>query len=149
MRAYVESVELHAYRDDDPDLSWLDDRTKYAGLPTEEIEEYHAQDLARLAAYHAGDWHSVGLRAGVRLMFDYGNNVKMIGPALESAGLWGMESDAGECEFVATWADEYDQLRDMLTAMNVDLSTVPVVVRSTPDQPDLLGYGDSPYRMVG
>lgn len=147
MKVRVDRIELVAMSDYDPDLSWLDDKSKYKGCSTPaEIEEYHAQDLARLEAYRNEEWWSVGLRARAILTFVLtgpgwgdGPGVEQMGPVVESAGLWGIESDSDAGYFVEVWSEQYAELREQLAALGVsadDLRSVSIKVVSTPDMPD-------------
>jgi hypothetical protein len=79
-------------------------------------EEYKAQDDARLAAFHAGDWHFIGIaaralveviRSGVGTMY-----------TLTSAGLWAIESDSSEEYLSEVYGEECDSLLSDLRAMH-------------------------------
>lgn len=70
---------------------------------------------ARLAAYRAGEWSFVGIRA-IALCQVVKNGVGTF-INLESPGLWGVESDAGEPYFNEIYRDEVNTLKDMIESM--------------------------------
>lgn len=52
----VDKVVIVVEPDDNPDLSYLEDKGRYVGVPPAEAAKYREQDRARLLAY--GDsWH--------------------------------------------------------------------------------------------
>ena len=53
-------------------------------------EEYARQDRARLKAFHDGDWHMEGCYAVAIVTVDG------VRQTIQSAGLWGIESDSSE-----------------------------------------------------
>jgi hypothetical protein len=81
--------------DDDADLSWLDDTSKYAGIPEPDFTTYLNQDRERLAAYHRGEWAMVGLVVTARID----------GQEIDREALWGIEDDS-DPEYFTSVADD-------------------------------------------
>jgi hypothetical protein len=108
-------IKLTRPYDSDPDLSWLDDPSKYEGCTPDEIAKYHAEDLERLAS-HGSDWFSVGIVATVEVTFRNERDCIVNGYQISSGGLWGFESDSDEFEFDAVGADEVAELINLLQA---------------------------------
>jgi hypothetical protein len=97
----VENLRVIAEVDQDPDLSYLTG----GGDP-----EYAEEDRKRYEAY--GDrWHMIGIRAAA--------DVTIAGTVqhIQSAGLWGIESDSGKAYFKEVAKEEYKALVDILRAM--------------------------------
>jgi hypothetical protein len=117
VNAEITSVRLTIIPDDDPDFSWLEpDSGRYKGCSPEEITKYEAQDAERLADYGNG-WTSVGVRAIAEIRFSEGTSVWAVGNSIETAGLWGIESDSGDY-FDTIGDEELSELRDMLSALS-------------------------------
>src|SRR3546814_5731294 len=76
----IERIEEY---DPDPDLSYLE---------PDASPEYAAQNAERLAAYRAGAWHCIGIKA--RATFLIGLGEAAVIQTVESPGLWGIESDS-------------------------------------------------------
>ncbi len=82
--------------------------------------EYRDQDTERRAQYERGELTLVGVVAEADVV------VEGVGQRLTSGGLWGVESDSG-AEYVEEVAlQEYDKLREILKAVGVPTSQVPV-----------------------
>lgn len=103
--------------DDSPaDLSYLEDTVaNYEGCTPAETELYVSQDKERIAAYHRGDWHMIGVRAVATVWISregYKTNYE-----LESAGCWGIESDSGDEYIESGYQGEVAQLRADIEAI--------------------------------
>jgi hypothetical protein len=96
--------------DPDPDLSYLD---------PDASPEYAAQNAERLAAYRAGAWHCIGLKARASFLIGLGE-VAVI-QTVESPGLWGIESDSDPSYLDEVFHEEAQTLRDMLAQLNVSV----------------------------
>lgn len=100
--------------DNSPDLSHLEQSYDDVADPAERAK-YRQQDLARLVAYRRGDWHMIGIRAKAQILVQrngFGTWYEM-----ESAGLWGIESDSGEEYLTEVFAEECATLRADIEAM--------------------------------
>ena len=106
----LRAVRVRVMHDEDPDTSYFD-----SGDP-----EYRDQDEARKKAYEDGDFTFVGVRAEAEVV------VEGVTQTLTSSGLWGIESDSGEEHVEDVALEEYDSLRDILKAVGVPTSQVPV-----------------------
>jgi hypothetical protein len=94
-------VRVH---DEDPDTSFLD-QDEFAD---------------RRAEFERGDFSFVGVRAEAEVV------VEGVLQTLMSGGLWGIESDSSK-EYIEDVAlEEYDGLREILKAIGVSTSQVPV-----------------------
>ena len=94
--------------DPHPDLSWLEPDANPADAKA---------NAARLAAYRAGEWHCVGIRARTTFLIDLGQAALI--QTVESPGLWGIESD-GDPEYPdRVFAEEAQTLRGILAKLNV------------------------------
>ena len=90
--------------DPHPDLSWL------------ELDANPA-NAARLAAWRAGEWHCIGIRARAAFLIDLGQAALV--QTVESPGLWGIESD-GDPEYLdRVFSDEAETLRGILAQLSV------------------------------
>lgn len=74
------------------------------------------QAYERMEALNHGDWQYIGLRAVA--IVDVGETLQTI----ETAGLWGIESDSGSDYLVEVASDELHQLRDILADMGINPS---------------------------
>jgi hypothetical protein len=102
--------------DSDADVSYLEDTAgNYAGCTAEEIATYVAQDQARLAAYHNDEWHMIGIRCRAEVTIEYPGYRTTY--TMESAGLWGIESDSGDDYLASVYDEERAQLVEALKAM--------------------------------
>ena len=77
--------------------------------------DYIEQDYKRHEAYNAGQWQMVGVRASINIIVE--DTIQTI----QSAGLWGIESDSGDTYFAEVYAEECSQLTDILNAMGVEV----------------------------
>lgn len=94
--------------DSDPDLSYLD---------PDADPDYAVQNAERLAAYRAGAWRCIGIKA--RATFLIGLGEAAIIQAIESPGLWGIESDSDPAYLDEVFQEEVRTLRHMLAQLNV------------------------------
>ena len=101
----IERIEEH---DSDPDLSYLH---------PDADPDYAAQNVERLTAYRAGAWHCIGIKA--RATFLIGLGEAAVIQAIESPGLWGIESDSDPGYLDEVFREEAETLRHMLTQLNV------------------------------
>lgn len=99
--------------DEYPDLSHMEQ--DYSGESAEDRAKYREQDAARLKAYTRGEWYMLGIRAVATIWVDRGNYKTNY--TLESAGLWGIESDSGEEYLQEVFMDECLQLRADIEAI--------------------------------
>jgi len=109
-RPELQSIRVRVMHDEDPDPSYFD-----SGDPA-----YRDQDRARREAYERGDFSFVGVRAEAQVV------VEGVTQTLTSGGLWGVESDSGEDYVEDAALQEYDALREILKAVGVSTSQVPV-----------------------
>lgn len=103
----IERIEEY---DPDPDLSYLDPGAR---------PEYAAQNAERLAAYRAGAWHCIGLKARASFLIGLGEVVVI--QTVESPGLWGIESDSDPSYLDEVFHEEAQTLRDMVAQLNVSV----------------------------
>lgn len=104
--------------DCDGDISYL--QQEYSDLIDDaERARYKAEDAKRVAAYHNGDWHFVGIRAKAMIRIDHenGNQRYSYFHELTSCGIFGIESDSDESYFAEVYADECAQLKADIEAM--------------------------------
>ena len=100
----LREIRVRVMHDEDPDPSYLDQ---------DEFED-------RKEEFERGDFSFVGVRAEADVV------IEGVVQTLTSAGLWGIESDSGEEYIEDTALEEYDGLRDILKAVGVSTSQVPV-----------------------
>ena len=101
--AALQSIRIVVEHDPDPDISYLEQ---------DEFEE-------RLAAYKAGEFDFVGVRAEAEVLIE--ETVQ----TLTSGGLWGVESDSGEEYIESVAVEEYEQLRKVLKTVGVSTAQLP------------------------
>lgn len=88
-----------------------------------EARRYIMEDYKRCEDYDKDDWHMTGIRARAEILVPQGRH--WIIQRITSGGLWGIESDSDEDYKDQVGADELTDLREMLDALNVDLSAWP------------------------
>lgn len=88
--------------DQDADLSWLTDASRYTGCTTEEIADYMQQDEERLSEYDRGSWYMVGVVCEVSIKT---KTNWAVDPVIARSSVWGVESDSDTSYFL-TLADE-------------------------------------------
>jgi hypothetical protein len=81
-------------------------------------DEYRTEDEKRLEAYYNDEWHYVGVRAVAHIRL-VKNNVAFY-TTLESAGVWGIESDSGEEYLREMFEQECRELEGWLKMIKVD-----------------------------
>ena len=105
MTRYIEEIEVRRIPDDDGDASWLEQSDADMG------EGFEAQSRERLAALARGDWGFVGVMARAHI------RVAGVSQVIESAGLWGIESDSEESYFDLVAGEQLRELRETLLAL--------------------------------
>lgn len=106
----IERIEEY---DSDPDLSYLD--------PDADPDDA-ARNAERLAAYRAGAWHGIAIKARATFLIGLGDAAVI--QAIESPGLWGIESDSDPGYLDEVFREEVDTLRHMLAQLNVTVVNV-------------------------
>lgn len=101
--------KLEIVPDDSPDVSYLEQDCM--NEPSPGMQDGGA-GRRRLAAYHAGDWHMVGVRAVAVVTVGHYKYSKQY--TLKSAGLWGVESDSGAEYFDEIFREECASMADDL-----------------------------------
>ena len=110
--AKVVNLRVVFAHDDDPDLSYLEDESRYSGVAPRLAAKYRAQDKARLASY--GDsWHMIGTY--VEADVDVNGTIQRI----KTPGLWGTESDSNRKYLMSVAKEEYGQLVVILKKLGV------------------------------
>ncbi len=124
--------------DADPDLSYLGeysdtpaavhiDRAERGDMNRREYRYFNAgagdpdyieSDYARYERYNAGGWHMIAVRAAVDLDIPCKAG-GTISQTIVSPGVWGIESDSAEGYVDDVFADECQQLSEMLEAMGL------------------------------
>ena len=91
-----------------PDLSWLDPDANPANAKA---------NAERLAAYRAGEWYCVGIKARATFLIDLGHGGLI--QTVDSPGLWGIESDSDPEYLDEVFSEQAQMLRDVLAQLNV------------------------------
>ena len=99
----VRAIKALVLPDEDPDTSWMDD----------------PENADRREAYENGDFTFIGVMAEAEIV------VEGVIQHIRSGGLWGTESDSGEEYIREIAADEYADLRKILTSIGVSTSQLP------------------------
>jgi hypothetical protein len=81
--------------------------------------DYAEQDAERREAYRRGDFSMVGVVAEADVVIDG------VTQHITSGGLWGVESDSGDEYIDEVAAEEYADLRKILTSIGVPTSQLP------------------------
>lgn len=102
------TFKMQQIPDSDPDLSYLTQSYEELADPVERAT-YQAQNACRLAAYHKGEWDTVGIRAIAVIEVTRGQ--MQTAYTLESAGVWGIESDSGDEYFRQVFEEECAELK--------------------------------------
>ena len=123
---YLISVKKIQEVDDDPDLSYFTDESRYHNVEDNEKRKYIKQDAQRLAAYYNDDWYYVGIRIEALIGIPQGpQTIRML--TISSAGCWGIESDSESDYFALVIGEECSDLADILTKFNiVDKEGLPI-----------------------
>lgn len=106
------NVQIVTRHDENPDLSYLEDETRYKGVPAKEAAKYRKQDQERLAAY-GDDWNMIGIYAVANVA------IRGVIQRIRSGGLWGIESDSGKDYFNSVGKEEYGSLKDLLKDIGI------------------------------
>ena len=80
------------------------------------------EDYQRMESYNRGNWAMIGIKAIAEiaiLIKKYTPTIKLI-QVITSGGIWGIESDQDSFKEYET--SQLDELKDVLEALNVDLS---------------------------
>ncbi len=109
--------------DESPDLSFLMQDYEDDSISPEDRAKYREQDRLRLAAYNLGEWEMRGLFVRASIMVPIGGGSFTIFE-LNSAGLWGIESDCGEAYESEVYADQERELREAMRLMGAAFSTL-------------------------
>lgn len=128
-RPYIRTVQIVRELDTTPGLSYLSDPDRYDDCTPEERSEYNRQDRARLRAYDRGEWYMLGIYAQATIAVPMGQNCACL-QTIKSPGLWGIESDSDAAHFDETAADQLDELKEILTALHVDLTAWPIAIKT-------------------
>lgn len=102
--AELRAIRVIVEEDPDPDTSYLDQ---------DDFEE-------RRAAYKAGEFRFVGVRAEAEVVIEETDQV------LSSPGLWGIESDLGEEDLDRIVSEEWAALRSVLKTVGVATDQLPL-----------------------
>lgn len=137
-RPIIDLIEIHRIADNDVDLSHLGEFSKTTGpgfIDHRERSgqgnrvmqyfnpanpEYAEQDYKRMMEFENGDVSCIGIRAAAKVLIPTGDHHIIL--YVKSPGLWGIESDSEDGYFKEVETDELASLKDMLIALNVDIS---------------------------
>lgn len=119
--AKVDSIRFEWMHDNSPDLSWLEQTYDEGGISLRERAAYVAQDTARLAAYHAGEWTMQGCRAVAIVSRPIGQGSRRL-QEFTSGGLWGIESDSSAEYKKEVEAQELADLKQHLSAFGIEIN---------------------------
>lgn len=107
-------VEIRLVADESPDLSYLD---QYSNAQTKQEREYYRRGQERKAEY-GQTWEMIGIIA-VGTVFDPHPEESR---EIQSAGLWGIESDSGS-EYLLSVAEE--ELADLMEIVRESGCAIP------------------------
>ena len=85
---------------------------------------YEKEDSARLKAWQNDEWHFIGIRAEAEITIISPTGDCATYYTLESAGLWGIESDSDEAYLQSIYEDEKAQLIDAIKAFPLALENI-------------------------
>ncbi len=110
----------HVYKeiDEDADLSWLTDESRYAGCTPEEIADYVQQDEERLSDYNRGNWSMVGVCCDVSIKTATN---WAIDPVVARSSVWGIESDSDESYFLTVAEEQIEEAKQDLANLRAAL----------------------------
>lgn len=83
---------------------------------------YCEQDQARLDAWYRDEWHFIGIRARANVTIV--KNSVGFSFSLDSPGLWGIESDAGEDYLAEVFEEEKASLSGWIDGVDLSKATV-------------------------
>jgi hypothetical protein len=117
---------VHKYDDDSgrPDDNdegfWPSLDRKAAGWIGDNPERSYAEQMAdaqtRMDRFNEGAWHYIGVRARAELAIPVGQGCRRL-MTVESAGLWGVESDSDPDYLASVYADEREALKGELQTL--------------------------------
>jgi hypothetical protein len=106
--------------DENDDGFWPSLDRKAAGWigdnPERSFSEQQEAAEERMAAFKRGDWTYIGVRARAALAIPSGRDCYRL-MTVESAGLWGIESDSDSDYLASVFADEREALKAELTEL--------------------------------
>ena len=108
MTVRAADIERVEEPDPHPDLSWLEPDANPADAEA---------SAERLAAYRAGEWRCIGIRARAAFLIGLGRAAMI--QTVESPGLRGIESDSDPDYLDEVFAEEARTLRGILSELNV------------------------------
>ncbi len=124
-RVVIETLSVEVLNDENPDLSYLD---QWERSENQQERQYHKQNQKRKAEY--GDtWHCMGIRAKAEIKLPrqvQGQNGMETVYRLQtvtSGGLWGVESDSGDIHLNSIAREEFEELKNDLEQLKVNLSS--------------------------
>ena len=103
-------VEIEIMREELPD-----DAAQPAGLEHPHLFRAEEIDQARLNAWKADDWSYIGVRAVATIR----DTKTRIAIKVSSAGLWAIESDAGDQFLSEVYAEELESIRPVLARLGL------------------------------
>ena len=117
MKLIIDSIERQEIADDYP-YDYDGDIEPTPWEPSEG-EEVRLRMEERKQRFMAGEWWMIGIRAVATLRFADEAHLDghYLTQTIESPGLWGVESDAGEEYLESIYKEELDVLVDMLKAI--------------------------------
>lgn len=141
-RAKAIKIEIKRIVDENPDLSFLETTPEYHygtdGSSWEHVSEddrqriiaqygsiwnacvaYTKHDKERLDAYNRGIWEMIGIRAVAIIHIPIDDNTVKI-QAIDSGGLFGIESDSGDSYIQDIGRDQIAEVKNYLRILCVD-----------------------------
>jgi len=109
----VDAITIKTAVDQYPDLSYLD---------ADNDPDYAAENAARLASYHDGDWHCVGIWLEAQCSYSIGGKDRRL-ETFQSGGLWGIESDSDKSYFAEVAREELSDLRSHCLRFGIDATS--------------------------
>lgn len=79
-------------------------------------EDYREADQERLDAFNRGEWYMVGVRARAKGFIVYNGTGTAVN--LDSAGVWGVESDSGDEYLNELYHEQVIELKAMIEAIH-------------------------------
>src|SRR5574340_1275649 len=113
----LKKITIRAVPDEDPDTSYL--------------EQEGFEDA--LASYNRGDFGFVGVYAEAEVRRENVKGGYSSMHRIRTPGIWGIETDSEDSYFREVGEDELDELKEILTSFNVDLSNWDTLVSQALD----------------
>ena len=82
--------------------------------------DFDCYDADQIQAFRRGEWGFIGIQARASLMIPIGGNSFRL-MTLDSAGLWGIESDSDESYLDSVFADEKRELIEQIRTLGESL----------------------------